>query len=1060
VGYTRLTRFGAPSNKSGTVTVKLPDSVDATNCNIQLFLERCNGQTNTDFATKPVLVDTANIPSRGEIAFSVTGGAFTYDMNKHGVTVSGAEGCTLTYSTDGTTYSSIFPTVANVADGQKTVYVKATKDGYEATTRSATIQVTAREVSIQWPTQIEFEFNNTEHSVTPAIGNVMNGEDVSLIVSDDKKTDVGSYTAKVTSLSGNDSANYVLPARGTTQSWSITSVAEETKSLKILFIGNSLSMDAWTFLPEAADQYSFLDSENVEFGALYQGGRPIGYFANCARKEKNDTEYDTSYYAYTNDRNKTQMSDAGIQVENNGNGDPAYNFCEYYKWNGTEWVQEKGAANYQESTIKTAVKSEYWDVILIQGYFCDFFGEHYDSAQNIASGSTKKGSAWSEENLNTNLTYLVNYLRELQSDVKIGFYLPTVHQETHWDNSFEDMYADMMARKDDISDWNIVDFFISGATAMENAKTTYLGTATYTDTVSRYNKDNVLKGLRRDAIHSSYHVGRELLSMTVAEYVVRHLYDEAGLVEFDPIETITSPGAGVLPKEYADILHEAVDETIKNPYQVTSLTTFSAEDPAITAYDAAKTAKDANGYYDECLAAAKTALSEKQREDLKVNSGTANGKITLSFTYGYTTSQTLEFEVPAETYTVSFDANGGGGTMTAVTGVSVTYTLPSCTFTAPAGTQFKGWALSAEGSVISGTSIELSANTTLYAIWENIPVAEYTISFDVNGGSGTVSSQTTTNHKLATLPTATRSGSYSFDGWYTAASGGTKITTSYEFSANTTVYAHWTYTGNSGGGGGSSYTYYTITASVDGYGSISPSGSVSVRRGTDKTFTITPDKGYAVAKVLVDGKNVGAVKSYTFENVKTSHTIKVVFMKTDGNPQTGVFVDVETGSYYEDAVDWAVSTGITKGTTDTTFSPDGICTRAQAVTFLWRAAGSPEPKTTEMPFTDVPADMYYYKAVLWAVENGITVGIGNDRFAPDAICTRAQIVTFLFRANGSKVVDGEIGFSDVAANAWYAEAVKWAEKNGITVGIGGGLFGPDLECTRAQIVTFLYRNAK
>ena len=172
-------------------------------------------------------------------------------------------------------------------------------------------------------------------------------------------------------------------------------------------------------------------------------------------------------------------------------------------------------------------------------------------------------------------------------------------------------------------------------------------------------------------------------------------------------------------------------------------------------------------------------------------------------------------------------------------------------------------------------------------------------------------------------------------------------------------------------------------------------------RAEDQTFTITPDKGYAVANVKIDGKSIGAVKSYTFENVRRTHTIEVIFMKANGNPQTGVFVDVATGSYYEDAVDWAVENGITKGTDDTHFSPDGICTRAQAVTFLWRAAGSPKPETRTMPFTDVPAGSYYYDAVLWAVENGITKGTSNTTFSPNMTCTRAQIVTFLWRSEKS-----------------------------------------------------------
>ena len=256
--------------------------------------------------------------------------------------------------------------------------------------------------------------------------------------------------------------------------------------------------------------------------------------------------------------------------------------------------------------------------------------------------------------------------------------------------------------------------------------------------------------------------------------------------------------------------------------------------------------------------------------------------------------------------------------------------------------------------------------------------------------------------------------------------------------------------------GGWYYTYYTIKATAGTNGSISPSGWTSVRDGWDQTFTITPDKGYAVAKVLVDGKSVGAVKSYTFKNVTKDHTIEAIFMKSNGNPQTGVFVDVAEGSYYEEAIDWAVEKGITNGVSSNMFAPNDPCTRAQIVTFLWRAAGSPAPKSMSS-FTDVPADAFYAKAVAWAVENGITSGTGEGKFSPNSTCTRAQAVTFLYRASGSPAVSGSAEFSDVATNAYYADAVAWAAKKGITTGIGGGLFVSDNDCTRGQIVTFLWR---
>ena len=334
----------------------------------------------------------------------------------------------------------------------------------------------------------------------------------------------------------------------------------------------------------------------------------------------------------------------------------------------------------------------------------------------------------------------------------------------------------------------------------------------------------------------------------------------------------------------------------------------------------------------------------------------------------------------------------------------------------------------------------------------------YTITFNGNGGTPSATSMTTIDQKLPELPTATHSGRYSFDGWYTAASGGTKITTATVFYENTTVYAHWTYIGGGGSsGGGGGYTYHTIRAISGLNGSISPSGWTSVRHRWDQTFTITPDKGYAVAKVLVDGKSVGSVKSYTFKNVTTDHTIEVVFMKANGNPQTGVFVDVPEGSYYEEAVDWAVEKGITTGTGNNYFTPDGICTRAQAVTFLWRVAGSPTPKTEAMVFEDVLDGSYYYEAVLWAVENGITVGTSATTFSPELTCSRAHIVTFLWRAANSPSAKTANPFTDVAADAYYIDAVLWAVKHKITVGTTLSTFSPDEGCTRAQIVTFLYR---
>ena len=230
-------------------------------------------------------------------------------------------------------------------------------------------------------------------------------------------------------------------------------------------------------------------------------------------------------------------------------------------------------------------------------------------------------------------------------------------------------------------------------------------------------------------------------------------------------------------------------------------------------------------------------------------------------------------------------------------------------------------------------------------------------------------------------------------------------------------------------------------------------------RGDTVTITVKPDDGFKLDDLTVTDKNGKELKltdkgngKYTFTMPASKVEIKATFVK---EVETSPFSDVSTSAYYYEAVKWAQEKGITGGIGNGLFGPNQPCTRAQIVTFLWRAAGSPEPKSMSS-FSDVSADSYYAKAVAWAVENGITTGTGDGKFSPDATCTRAQSVTFLFRAIG-KLVDSKAEFSDVLTDSYYANAVAWAVENGVTNGIGDGLFGPDNSCTRAQIVTFLFR---
>lgn len=238
--------------------------------------------------------------------------------------------------------------------------------------------------------------------------------------------------------------------------------------------------------------------------------------------------------------------------------------------------------------------------------------------------------------------------------------------------------------------------------------------------------------------------------------------------------------------------------------------------------------------------------------------------------------------------------------------------------------------------------------------------------------------------------------------------------------------------------------------------------STSAKRGSIVTITVTPDAGYVLDKLTVtdkDGKELSLTKKsdteYTFVMPAGKVEITPSFVKQAEEPSR-VFVDVKTGDYFYDAVLWAVGKGITNGTSAETFSPEAPCTRAQIVTFLWRAAGSPVVNYA-MDLSDVAGDAYYAEAVRWALSEGITTGTSADQFSPDATCTREQAVTFLYRAAGSPAVSGESAFEDVGADAYYARAVAWAAQNGVTNGISQALFGTGSDCTRAQIVTFLYR---
>lgn len=265
---------------------------------------------------------------------------------------------------------------------------------------------------------------------------------------------------------------------------------------------------------------------------------------------------------------------------------------------------------------------------------------------------------------------------------------------------------------------------------------------------------------------------------------------------------------------------------------------------------------------------------------------------------------------------------------------------------------------------------------------------------------------------------------------------------------------------SSGGGSSSSSRRYDVSAPSVKHGDVTVSPKTA-SKGDTVTITVKPDSGYELDTLTVKDASGSKIKvkdkgdgKFTFTMPASKVTVSAEFAEIE----TLDFADVSTDAYYYEAVKWAAKKGITGGTGDGTFNPNGSCTRAHIVTFLWRAAGSPEPKST-VSFADVPADSYYAKAVAWAVENGITLGTGDGTFSPNATCTRAQSVTFLYRALGTAPTTVN-GFTDVTADAFYADAVAWAVESGVTNGTSASTFSPNNGCTRAQIVTFLYRTMK
>lgn len=425
---------------------------------------------------------------------------------------------------------------------------------------------------------------------------------------------------------------------------------------------------------------------------------------------------------------------------------------------------------------------------------------------------------------------------------------------------------------------------------------------------------------------------------------------------------------------------------------------------------------------------------------------------------------TLKLYYDPESYSVTLNTNGG--TITSGDVTEYTYgigaALPTAEDMTYNGYVFKGWYENSDfsGEAVTAISATDTGDKTYYAQWTRL----YTVTVTAESG-GTVSGGGTFEDGSIVTVTATANSGYHFVEWRennVKVSGDAAYT--FTLTADRSLTAVFNRDSSGGGGGGTSYDYYTISATAGEGGSISPSGSISVREGRDQTYTITPDGGYRISDVRVDGVSVGAVSSYTFDNVQKRHTIEAIFAKE--NPDTGnPFTDVHPDDWFYNDVMFVYQNGLMAGTSDTTFSPNAPITRAQVAVIFYRMAGSPAV-TGDSPFTDVengPGTAWYYNAVLWAQQNGIVSGYGDGTFHPGTNITREQLAVIFYnyaKLKGYDVsaVNDLSSFTDAGdVSDWALPAMRWAVGSGIMGGYGDGILGPQGTATRAQVAAMLRR---
>ena len=855
---------------------------------------------------------------------------------------------------------------------------------------------------------------------------------------------------------------------------------EEIVTANILFIGNSYTEDAREYLRYVFNQYDF--PADIHFGHLFSGGKTLAYYANTARQETNNSD------VYGNGALDTESPRAW---ESSEGGNTYTNSLTYYTWDNDQTT----FASQGTKSIAYAMNDQDWDIVIIQGHDIEqAYGDKYN------------------KNFATNLEYLTNYIKSFDPTVEIGWYMTW---RRNGGEGFARLQAYWETMQQTVATNKNVSFIVPIGTAVENARGTYINQFNYRpESQSNIAKVNLLtgqsigstmtpdnnNGIQRDETHMSAVVGRFLAGYTMGEMLVNHINGLGGaqFTNKTAIEQIYSyePSIGRLPAEYVQAIKACADAAMASPYTVTQLTDYQT-DPVQAVKTLVESADFTNTKWnkDAIKAKAETVLTEKKKTGAKVTSvSISDSTATITLRYGYSEA-TATIYTPSDaaaqwTSYIEFTKLGS----TTVPGSDMKYSEVPQIQKAMADGYSAIWAAKTETDATKALEDSKAAllkavkdyvkflldtvynsgkATILGDVAYTLPKEAYTQASGAIGAATTeaevlnaydtaLKEQTSKQHPIlkkteAKAATYTETGNHEY---YTCETCG-KVFKDAAGTQETTVEAETIakLTRPSSGGSSGSGRSYAVTAPSTKNGDVTVSPK-NASKGDRVTITVTPDKGYELDSLTVKDASGNKLKlndkgngKYTFTMPGSKVTVSAEFVEEQA---ASIFADVPADAYYAKAVEWAVKKGITNGKANGLFGSNDPCTRGQIVTFLWRAAGSPAPKGTVKVPSDVLPGSYCYDAVAWALENGITNGLADGTFGVNNTCTRGQSVTFLYRTMGTAPTTVN-GFTDVESNAFCAEAVAWAVENGVTNGTSATTFSPSNGCTRAQIVTFLFR---